>query len=95
LTTSLSGYLLGHPLPETIENEGKAAALVELVVELDPVQSQGVQKAFHGVHAKEDAECDACQKDKTDDHLSWGRSTIGMPEKPLLIEPSTNLSKNT
>lgn len=31
-------------------------AFVELVLELDPVQAEGMEEALHGVHAHEDAE---------------------------------------
>lgn len=42
---------------EGVGDELVSAALVELVLELDPMQSQGVQEAFKGVHAHKDAEC--------------------------------------
>lgn len=46
-------------LESVVEGEGAevvAAAFVELVLEFNPVESEGMQEALHGVHAHQDEE---------------------------------------
>ena len=58
LGASLASHLIFEDLGNRIGGELVAVALVEFVLELDPVQTKGVQEALHGVHAHEHAEGD-------------------------------------
>ena len=64
---------------EAVGAEGKAAAVVELVLELDPVEAEGVQEALHAVHAQQHPERDPREQHEADDLLSGLTSTRGMP----------------
>ena len=67
-------------------SEREAVALIKLIVELDPVQPQGVQETLHGVHAQQNPERQAGQEDEADEHLHRQRGTMGMPMKPAVSE---------
>ena len=55
-------HLILKNVCEGIGVEFVAGALVELVLELNPVKSQGVKEALHGVHAHEDAKSDGKER---------------------------------
>ena len=67
-------------LLEVIENKGEPSSLVKLVVELHPVQPQGMQKAFHHVHTQQHSKSNPRQEYKSDQHLRKLIHTRGMPE---------------
>ena len=48
---------LGHNILDAGGSEGETIALKELVLELDPVQTQRVQEALQQVHAHQHTEC--------------------------------------
>lgn len=76
-----------HPVRKTVEDESETVSLVEFVVELDPVQSQSVQEAFHTVHAEKHAEGDVGQHHEANQLLCYGFVTAGIPEKPETMPP--------
>ena len=55
---SFSGHFSLKNSLEGIRNELVAISLVELVLEFNPMESEGVQEAFHGIHAHEYKECE-------------------------------------
>jgi hypothetical protein len=55
---SLASHLVFEDLSDGVGAELVAVTLVEFVLEFDPVQTEGVQEALHGVHAHEHAEGD-------------------------------------
>ena len=80
---------------KAVRNKNLSVSFVKLVLEFDPMQTQGVQEAFHRVHAEEDTERGAGQHRETQDHLRKEQSTIGMPRYPLTMPPSTVFWKKT
>ena len=52
--------------------------LVEFVLELHPMKSQGVQKTLHGVHAHQHPSCNPAQHVKGYNHLHRGKITPGI-----------------
>jgi hypothetical protein len=54
---------------ETVYNEGESIAFVEFVLELDPMQSQGMQKALHDIHAKQNGKCSSSENREKKNHL--------------------------
>jgi hypothetical protein len=55
---SVNSFIVEDDLPEGERLILVPVSLVELVLELDPMQSEGVQETLHGVHAEDDAEGD-------------------------------------
>ena len=58
LRLSVTFYDAGEQVGEVVWLEFVARAFVEFVLELDPVETQGVQEALQQVHAHQHAKCD-------------------------------------
>jgi hypothetical protein len=63
---------LGLLSEDCLEGVGEilvAVALVEFVLELDPVEAEGVQEALQGVHAHEHAKSEGEEDEKEEEEL--------------------------
>ena len=66
---SLSAHFCFENVWERVGGELVAVTLVELVLELDPVKTEGVQEALHRVHAHQHAEGDRKEHEERDEQL--------------------------
>lgn len=75
--TSLHTLLLHleDVLPRRNGLVGITVALVELVLELDPMQAQRMQEALHRIHAHQHAKCHPYEDVEHDGHLDRREST--------------------
>ena len=72
-------FELGFPdflvdfLQKAVRYKRVPITFVELVLELDPVQTQSVKETLHDVHAHEHTESRSCEHWEEDDHLELSK----------------------
>jgi hypothetical protein len=72
--SNLSSHLVLENSAERVGVELVPAALVELVLEFDPVKSERVQEALHGVHAHQHAEGNGEERKERQEQLYKDKS---------------------
>lgn len=65
----LIDFLINNKFFKIISFELISISFVKFILELDPMQSQGMQEALHTIHADNNAECNPTQHPESTKHL--------------------------